>query len=99
MLLFALSDVRLDYLMIKDRVGVDFGIADIFAGAYYVFAASISVFNILFVRERTASQIRGSVSKAIFTYAGILFIVCSIAWKLRKIFTVGNRVSGCRTDE
>ena len=62
MLLFALSDMRLDYLMIKDRVGVDFGIADIFAGAYYVFAASISVFNILFVRERTASQIRGSVS-------------------------------------
>ena len=61
MLLFALSDMRLDYLMIKDRVGVDFGIADIFAGAYYVFAASISVFNILFVRERTASQIRGSV--------------------------------------
>lgn len=99
MLLFALSDVRLDYLMIKDRVGVDFGIADIFAGAYYVFAASISVFNILFVRARTASQIRGSVSKAIFTYAGILFIVCSIAWKLWKIFTVGNRVSGCRTDE
>ena len=99
MLLFAISDVRFDYLMIKDRVGVDFGIADIFAGAYYVFAASISVFNILFVRERTASQIRGSVSKAIFTYAGILFIVCSIAWKLWKIFTVGNRVSGCRTDE
>lgn len=73
MLLFALSDVRFDYLMIKDRVGVDFGIADIFAGAYYVFAASISVFNILFVRERTASQIRWSVSKAILTYAGILF--------------------------
>ena len=78
MLLFALSDVRLDYLMIKDRVGVDFGIADIFAGAYYVFAASISVFNILFVRERTASQIRGSVSKAIFTYAGILFLLYAV---------------------
>lgn len=75
MLLFAISDMRFDYLMIKDRVGVDFGIADIFAGAYYVFAASISVFNILFVRERTASQIRGSVSKAIFTYAGILFLL------------------------
>lgn len=30
---------------------MDFGIADIFAGAYYVFAASISVFNILFVRN------------------------------------------------
>ena len=78
MLLFALSDVRLDYLMIKDRVGVDFGIADIFEGAYYVFAASISVFNILFVRERTASQIRGSVSKAIFTYAGILFLLYAV---------------------
>ena len=78
MLLFALSDVRLDYLMIKDRVGVDFGIVDIFAGAYYVFAASISVFNILFVRERTASQIRGSVSKAIFTYAGILFLLYAV---------------------
>ena len=78
MLLFALSDVRLDYLMIKDRVGVDFGIADIFAGAYYVFAASISVFNILFVRERTASQIRGSVSKAILTYAGILFLLYAV---------------------
>ena len=78
MLLFALSDMRLDYLMIKDRVGVDFGIADIFAGAYYVFAASISVFNILFVRERTASQIRGSVSKAIFTYAGILFLLYAV---------------------
>lgn len=78
MLLFALSDVRFDYLMIKDRVGVDFGIADIFAGAYYVFAASISVFNILFVRERTASQIRGSVSKAIFTYAGILFLLYAV---------------------
>ena len=78
MLLFALSDVRLDYLMIKDRVGVDFSIADIFAGAYYVFAASISVFNILFVRERTASQIRGSVSKAIFTYAGILFLLYAV---------------------
>ena len=78
MLLFALSDVRLDYLMIKDRVGVDFGIADIFAGAYYVFAASISVFNILFVRARTASQIRGSVSKAIFTYAGILFLLYAV---------------------
>lgn len=77
-LLFAISDVRLDYLMIKDRVGVDFGIADIFAGAYYVFAASISVFNILFVRERTASQIRGSVSKAIFTYAGILFLLYAV---------------------
>ena len=75
MLLFALSDVRLDYLMIKDRVGVDFGIADIFAGAYYVFAASISVFNILFVRERSVSQIRWSVSKAILTYAGILFLL------------------------
>lgn len=73
MLLFAISDVRLDYLMIKDRVGVEFGIADIFAGAYYVFAASISVFNILFVRERSVSQIRWSVSKAILTYAGILF--------------------------
>ena len=78
MLLFALSDMRLDYLMIKDRVGVDFGIADIFAGAYYVFAASISVFNILFVRERTASQIRWSVSKAIFTYAGILFLLYAV---------------------
>ena len=78
MLLFALSDVRFDYLMIKDRVGVDFGIADIFAGAYYVFAASISVFNILFVRERTASQIRGSVSKAILTYAGILFLLYAV---------------------
>lgn len=78
MLLFAISDVRLDYLMIKDRVGVDFSIADIFAGAYYVFAASISVFNILFVRERTASQIRGSVSKAIFTYAGILFLLYAV---------------------
>ena len=73
---YALSG--LDYLMIKDRVGVDFGIADIFAGAYYVFAASISVFNILFVRERTASQIRGSVSKAIFTYAGILFLLYAV---------------------
>lgn len=78
MLLFAISDVRFDYLMIKDRVGVDFGIADIFAGAYYVFAASISVFNILFVRARTASQIRGSVSKAIFTYAGILFLLYAV---------------------
>ena len=78
MLLFALSDVRFDYLMIKDRVGVDFGIADIFAGAYYVFAASISVFNVLFVKERTASQIRGSVSKAIFTYAGILFLLYAV---------------------
>ena len=78
MLLFALSDVRLDYLMIKDRVGVDFGIADIFAGAYYVFAASISVFNILFVRQRTASQIRWSVSKAILTYAGILFLLYAV---------------------
>lgn len=78
MLLFALSDVRLDYLMIKDRVGVDFGIADIFAGAYYVFAASISVFNILFVRERTASQIQWSVSKAILTYAGILFLLYAV---------------------
>ena len=78
MLLFAISDVRLDYLMIKDRVGVDFGIADIFAGAYYVFAASISVFNVLFVKERTASQIRGSLSKAIFTYAGILFLLYAV---------------------
>lgn len=78
MLLFAISDMRFDYLMIKDRVGVDFGIADIFAGAYYVFAASISVFNILFVRERTVSQIRGSVSKAIFTYAGILFLLYAV---------------------
>lgn len=78
MLLFAISDVRLDYLMIKDRVGVDFGIADIFAGAYYVFAASISVFNVLFVRERTASQIRWSVSKAILTYAGILFLLYAV---------------------
>ena len=78
MLLFAISDVRFDYLMIKDRVGVDFGIADIFAGAYYVFAASISVFNILFVRERTASQIRWSVSKAILTYAGILFLLYAV---------------------
>lgn len=78
MLLFAISDVRFDYLMIKDRVGVDFGIADIFAGAYYVFAASISVFNILFVKERTVSQIRGSVSKAIFTYAGILFLLYAV---------------------
>ena len=75
MLLFAISDVRFDYLMIKDRVGVEFGIADIFAGAYYVFAASISVFNILFVRERSVSQIRWSVSKAILTYAGILFLL------------------------
>ena len=78
MLLFAISDVRLDYLMIEDRIGVEFGIADIFAGAYYVFAASISVFNILFVRERTASQIRGSVSKAILTYAGILFLLYAV---------------------
>lgn len=78
MLLFAISDVRFDYLMIKDRVGVDFGIADIFAGAYYAFAASISVFNILFVRERTASQIRWSVSKAILTYAGILFLLYAV---------------------
>ena len=78
MLLFAISDVRLDYLMINDRVGVDFGIADIFAGAYYVFAASISVFNILFVRERTASQIRWSVSKAILTYASILFLLYAV---------------------
>lgn len=78
MLLFAISDVRFDYLMIKDRVGVDFCIADLFAGAYYVFAASISVFNVLFVRERTASQIRGSVSKAIFTYAGILFLLYAV---------------------
>lgn len=78
MLLFAISDVRLDYLMIKDRVGVEFGIADIFAGAYYVFAASISVFNILFVRERSVLQIRWSVSKAILTYAGILFLLYAV---------------------
>lgn len=78
MLLFAISDVRFDYLMIKDSVGVDFGIADIFAGAYYVFAASISVFNILFVRERSVSQIRWSVSKAILTYAGILFLLYAV---------------------
>lgn len=78
MLLFAISDVRFDYLMIKDRVGVDFGIADIFAGAYYVFAESISVFNILFVRERSVSQIRWSVSKAILTYAGILFLLYAV---------------------
>lgn len=78
MLLFAISDVRFDYLMIKDRVGGDFGIADIFAGAYYVFAASISVFNILFVRERSVSQIRWSVSKAILTYAGILFLLYAV---------------------
>lgn len=78
MLLFAISDVRLDYLMIKDRVGVEFGIADILAGAYYVFAASISVFNILFVRERSVSQIRWSVSKAILTYAGILFLLYAV---------------------
>ena len=78
MLLFAISDVRFDYLMIKDRVGVDFGIADIFAGVYYVFAASISVFNILFVRERSVSQIRWSVSKAILTYAGILFLLYAV---------------------
>ena len=78
MLLFAISDVRLDYMMIKDRVGVDFGIADIFAGAYYVFAASISVFNILFLRERSVSQIRWSVSKAILTYAGILFLLYAV---------------------
>lgn len=78
MLLFAISDVRLDYLMIKDRIGVEFGIADIFAGAYYVFAASISVFNILFVRERSVSQIRWSVSKAILTYAGILFLLYAV---------------------
>ena len=78
MLLFAISDVRFDYLMIKDRVGVDFGIADIFAGAYYVFAASISVFNILFVRERSVSQIRWSVSNAILTYAGILFLLYAV---------------------
>ena len=78
MLLFAISDVRFDYLMIKDRVGMDFGIADIFAGAYYVFAASISVFNILFVRERSVSQIRWSVSKAILTYAGILFLLYAV---------------------
>lgn len=78
MLLFAISDVRLDYLMIKDRIGMDFGIADIFAGAYYVFAASISVFNILFVRERSVSQIRWSVSKAILTYAGILFLLYAV---------------------
>ena len=78
MLLFAISDVRFDYLMIKDRVGVEFGIADIFAGAYYVFAASISVFNILFVRERSVSQIRWSVSKAILTYAGILFLLHAV---------------------
>ena len=78
MLLFAISDVRFDYLMIKDRVGVDFGIADIFAGAYYVFAASISVFNILFVRERSVSQIRWSVSKEILTYAGILFLLYAV---------------------
>lgn len=78
MLLFAISDVRLDYLMIKDRVGVEFGIADIFAGVYYVFAASISVFNILFLRERSVSQIRWSVSKAILTYAGILFLLYAV---------------------
>lgn len=78
MLLFAISDVRLDYLMIKDRVAVEFGIADIFAGAYYVFAASISVFNILFLRERSVSQIRWSVSKAILTYAGILFLLYAV---------------------
>lgn len=78
MLLFAISDVRFDYLMIKDRVGVEFGIADIFAGAYYVFAASISVFNILFVRERSVSQIRWSVSKAILTYTGILFLLYAV---------------------
>lgn len=78
MLLFAISDVRFDYLMIKDRVGMDFGIADIFVGAYYVFAASISVFNILFVRERSVSQIRWSVSKAILTYAGILFLLYAV---------------------
>lgn len=78
MLLFAISDVRFDYLMIKDSVGVDFGIADIFAGAYYVFAASISVFNILFVRERSVSQIQWSVSKAILTYAGILFLLYAV---------------------
>lgn len=78
MLLFAISDVRLDYLMIKDRVGVEFGIADIFAGAYYVFVASISVFNIMFVRERSVSQIRWSVSKAILTYAGILFLLYAV---------------------
>ena len=36
------------------------------------------MFNILFVRERTASQIRWSVSKAILTYAGILFLLYAV---------------------
>ena len=36
------------------------------------------MFNILFVRERTASQIRWSVSKAILTYACILFLLYAV---------------------
>ena len=41
----------------------------------YVFAASISVFNILFVRERTASQIRGSVEIKQYSHMQAFFFL------------------------
>lgn len=74
MLLFAMRDINMEYIKIKDG----FNIKEAFIGAYFVFAATTSTFNILFVKNKSLKQIKQKVSESILTFAGIMLLLYTV---------------------
>lgn len=74
MLLFAMRDINTEYIKIKDG----FNIKEVFIGAYLVFAATTSTFNILFIKNKSLKQIKQNVSASILTFAGIMLLLYAV---------------------
>ncbi len=74
MLLFAMRDIKMEYIKIKDG----FNIKEMLIGAYLVFAATTSIFNILFIRNKNLKQIKQKVSASILTFAGIMLLLYAV---------------------
>lgn len=74
MLLFAMRDINMEYIKIKD----EFNIKEVLIGAYLVFAATTSTFNILFIKNKSLKQIKQNVSASILTFAGIMLLLYAV---------------------
>lgn len=74
MLLFAMRDINTEYIKIKDG----FNIKEVLIGAYLVFAATTSTFNILFIRDKSLKKIKQNVSASILTFAGIMLLLYAV---------------------
>lgn len=74
MLLFAARDIHIEYLKIKDR----FNIIDIMTGAYFVFAAAISLVNIVHIKGKNKMQIGKNVGASIATFTAIMLLLYGV---------------------